>query len=324
VNPPTVSVVIPMRDEVGSIEACIRTFDDQDHPHDAMDVIVVDGLSTDGSSELVERLAESRPWLRRIENPARIASAAFNRGIEAARGEYVAIVSSHGSVNPDFIRRSLEVLEETGAAGVGGKLIHEGHDPVSRAIGLAMTSPFGMASPFRYASDRRDVDTIGHPVYRKATLDAVGWFDESLDRNSDYELNQRIRNAGHRLVLEPKIVTSYHPRATLGRLARQFWDYGRWKAQIVRRDPSNLRWRHMVPPAFVLGLLAVPLGVRSRTGRSIVAAMSVGYVGVLFAAVRSSRPDAHDASVATFVLAFPAMHLTWGAGFLRGLTEGHG
>lgn len=318
---PTVSVIIPMRDEVESIEACIYTFDLQDHPHDCLEVIVVDGLSSDGSRQLVERLAAERSWLHVVDNPERIASAAFNRGLEAAKGDYVAIVSSHGSVGPDFVSTSLRVLDETGAAGVGGRLVHEGHDPRSRAIGEAMTSRFGMASPFRYASTRREVDTIGHPLYRKPVLDEVGGFDQSLDRNSDYELNQRVRNAGHRLMFEPSIVSVYHPRATLPTLARQFWDYGRWKAQIARRDPTNLRWRHVVPPVFVLGVAAVPLASRSATGRRLVGAAGLAYAGILAAAVRAAEPDRARADLTTFVAAFPVMHLTWGAGFLRGLLE---
>lgn len=316
---PTVSVVIPMRDEIDTVESCIRTFDDQDHPHDALDVVVVDGMSTDGSRELVRRLADERPWLRLIDNPARIASSAFNRGVEVAKGDFVGIVSSHGSIGPDFVSRSLRTLEETGAAGVGGRLLHEGRDSVGRAIGLAMTSPFGMASPFRYASTRREVDTIGHPVYRKRVFEDVGAFDESLDRNSDYELNQRIRNAGHKLVFDPDIVTTYHPRSTLPKLARQFWDYGRWKSQIVRQDPTNLRWRHTVPPAFVLGLLGAPIVSGSPGGRKAIAVGAVGYAAMLAVAVQRSRPRHADADPWTFITAFPVMHLAWGAGFLRGL-----
>lgn len=320
-NPPLVSVVIPMRDEVDSIEACIRAFDQQAHPVEALDVVVVDGMSTDGSRDVVERLSADRPWLRLVDNPDRVASSAFNRGLAAAEGDFVALVSSHGSVGPDFISRSLEVLEQTAAGGVGGRLVHEGRDPRSRAIGLAMTSPFGMASPFRYASTRRDVDTIGHPLYRKAILLEVGGFDESLGRNSDYELNQRVRNAGHRLVFEPAIVTTYHPRSTLPELARQFWDYGRWKAHVVRRDRTNLRWRHAVPPAFVAGLAISPLAVRSRSGRRAVLAVVLAYGGVLAAAFGTADPRAADADGPTFVAAFPSMHLAWGAGFLRGLLE---
>lgn len=316
----TVSVIIPMLDEAETIERCIRTFDDQDHPADALDVIVIDGGSTDGSRDIVEAMTVDRPWLRVVDNSARVASAGFNRGIDVAKGDVVCIVSSHGSVGPDFVSRSVRALEETGAAGVGGKLLHEGRDPVGRAIGLAMTSPFGMASPFRYATTRREVDTIGHPVYRRAVLDEVGHFDESLDRNSDYELNQRIRNAGHRLVFDPDIVTTYHPRATLSGLARQFWDYGRWKAQIVRRDPTNLRWRHAVPPALVVAVAVAPLASTTRHGRRAAGISALAYGAVLAAACRGSRPARHEADLVTFLAAFPVMHLTWGAAFLRGLT----
>lgn len=320
-RPPLVSVVVPMRNEAPTIEACIRTFDVQEHPHDALEVIVVDGLSDDGSRDLVSRMALDRPWLRLVDNPDRRASSAFNRGIEASTGDYVCIVSSHGEVGPDFISRSLATLTETGASGVGGKLLHVGTDPVGRAIGAAMTSPFGMASPFRYANDRREVDTIGHPMYRRAALDEVGPFDESLERNSDYELNQRLRNAGHRLVFDPDIVTTYYPRGDLAGLARQFWDYGRWKAEIVRRDPSNLRWRHTVPSTFALTAVAAPLLVRFPLGRRVVSA-GLGCYGVGVAlAVSKARPGDGDVDRRALVAAFPLMHLTWGAAFLRGLVD---
>lgn len=321
-NPPLVSVVVPMRNEQTAIEACVKGFDVQDHPHDALEVIVVDGCSDDGSRELVAELAESRPWLRVIDNPDVKASAAFNRGIEAASGDYIAIVSSHGAVGRSFVSRSIEVLEATGAAGVGGRLDHVGHDPRGRAIGLAMTSRFGMASPFRYANTPREVDTIGHPVYRASVLEEVGPFDEHLDRNSDYELNQRIRNAGHLLMFEPSIVTTYYPRAALAELARQFWDYGRWKGQIVAAEPSNLRWRHAVPPALVVAGFGLLLASK-RSGRARVALSSavVGYGGMLSAAFAESRPREASADPGVFLAAFPVMHLPWALGFLVGLVR---
>lgn len=320
-TPPVVSVVIPMRNEERSIEECIRTFDAQDHPHEALDVIVVDGMSDDSSRATVERLAAQRPWLRCIDNPDRIASAAFNRGIEAARGEVVCIVSSHGAVGPDFVSRSVQVLDETGAAGVGGRLEHVAEGATGRAIALAMTSPFGMASPFRYSNQRREVDTVGHPAYRRSVLATIGPFDESLDRNSDYELNQRIRDAGHTLIFEPTIVTTYHPRPSLQQLGRQFHDYGRWKAKIARRQPSTLRARHGVAPAFVALLASLPVLVRFRSGRHLAAAGLIGYGCVLAAAWARNRPGREGADPVTFLLAFPTMHVSWGSGFWRGLVE---
>ncbi|MCZ7630137.1 MAG: glycosyltransferase [Microthrixaceae bacterium] len=146
-GPPLVSVIVPMLDEIDWIEACIESFRAQDHPLDRLEVVVVDGGSTDGSRELVEALAARYRWLRLVDNPDRLASAAFNRGIEAARGDVICIVGAHAEVGADFLSRSVGALSETGAGGVGGRLRHDGTDPRQQAIGLAMTSRFGMASP---------------------------------------------------------------------------------------------------------------------------------------------------------------------------------
>jgi glycosyltransferase involved in cell wall biosynthesis len=313
--PPLVSVVIPMLNERGRIQHCLDGLEAQAYPIDRIEALVVDGGSTDGSTELVHALQADRPWLRLVHNPDRRASSAFNRGVEAAKGDVIVLLSSHGEVGTDFISRSVDALEETGAGGVGGVLRHEGDDAVSRAIGLAMTSPFGMASPFRYATTRRVVDTIGHPAYRREVLDEVGPFDEGLERNSDYELNYRIRKAGYELVFDPDIVTVYRPRSTLRELARQFWWYGRWKAHVVRRQPGSLQPRHLAPPAFVALAATAPVLARFPAGRFAVAAASVTYAGGLAAAVRAARPRHHEASTAVFVAALPVMHVSWGAGF---------
>ncbi len=318
---PLVSVVVPMRDEIDWIETCIESFRHQDHPLDRLEVIIADGRSTDGSRELVERLASEYDWLRLVDNPDRLASSAFNRGIEAAKGDVVCIVGAHAEVGPDFVSRSVAALEETGAGGVGGQLRHDGVDRTQQAIGLAMTSRFGMASPFRYSTQRCEVDTIGHPAYRRDVLDEVGAFDESLLRNSDYELNHRIRAAGHTLVLDPSIVTLYRPRATLRGLARQFYDYGLGKADVARSHPDSLKVRHAVAPVATIIAAAAPVLSVSRRGRRLLGLAALGYGAVLATAVVTSRPDQHDADPVTFLAAFPVMHITWGTGFLVGLAR---
>jgi succinoglycan biosynthesis protein ExoA len=314
---PLVTVVVPVLDERAHIDANVDALERQDYPLDRIEVLFVDGGSTDGSRERVTELAAGRPWLRLVDNPDRRASSAFNRGIEASNGEIICLVGGHAEVGPDYVARSVEVLDETGAAGVGGMLRHEGDERVTRAIGLAMTSPFGMASPFRYATSRRDVDTIGHPAYRAAVLAEVGPFDESLERNSDYELNHRIRAAGHRLVFEPAIVTSYRPRSTLRTLARQFHDYGRAKADVLRATPESAKLRHLVPPAATLAVALAPALLATARGRRLVAVAAAGYSTLLVVAAVRSRPDRHDADPVAFVAAFPVMHLSWGSGFWR-------
>lgn len=316
VSRPFVSVVVPMFNEAGFIEHCIETFDHQTYPHDRFEVLVVDGESDDGSRARVLELSESRAWLHLVANPDRRASAAFNRGIERSCGDVVCLVGAHAAVGPDFLDRSVEALATTGAAGVGGMLRHEGTNPVGQAIGLAMTSRFGMASPFRYSRIRQDVDTIGHPAYRREVLREVGPFDETLERNSDYEFNYRVRAAGHRLVFDPDIVTLYRPRSTLSGLARQFFHYGRGKAAVARTHPGTMEVRHLIAPLAVLALVAAPAMAQSRLGRVLVSTELLSYLGVVAAATVMARPDRNDADVATFVAAFPVMHLSWGAGFL--------
>jgi succinoglycan biosynthesis protein ExoA len=314
---PTVSIVIPMLNESGFIEPCLEGFAAQTFGTDGLEVIVVDGGSVDGSRSVVEQFARRHGWCSVVDNPRRKASAAFNVGVRHATGEYIALFSAHGEPDPEYVARSVQALIDTGAAGVGGTYVHEGGDPVSRAVGLAMVSPFGMASPHRWMDRRGEVDTISHPVYRAEVLRSVDPFDETLERNSDYELNWRLREAGHRLVLDPQISSLYRPRASLAALCRQFWWYGRWKERVVRRHPASLRPRHVVPPSAVVAGITLPVvAVRVRAARWASAVALAGYLAVLCAATLRAEPRAKGASLWAFLACFPVMHGAWGAGFL--------
>lgn len=318
---PVVSVVVPMLNEAGYILDCLEGFAGQAYPTDLLDVIVVDGGSTDGSRSSVEQFCKFHPWCRVIDNPARKAAAAFNVGVDAARGKVLVLFSAHGEPDPEFIARSVHVLAETGVAGVGGHYIHEGTDPASSAVGLAMVSPFGMASPHRSMRRRGEVDTISHPAYDVETLRSVGPFDENLERNSDYELNYRMRRAGHVLLFDPSIVSTYRPRASLRRLSRQFWWYGRWKERVVRQHPGSLKARHLVPPLAVLGLTTAPILASRPLGRRVLLSVLGTYGIAVTAAMIHARPGEHGASPTTLLVCFPVMHLSWGAGFLTSVIE---
>lgn len=318
---PVVTVVVPMLDEAGFIEACLEGFAAQTYPLDLLDVVVVDGGSTDGSRAFVDALALDHPWVRVVENPARKASAAFNAGVLAAKGDVVCLFSAHGVPDPDYVAASVAVLRDTGAAGVGGRYLHVGLDPTSSAVGLAMVSPFGMASPHRFAARRGEVDTISHPAYRRGALADVGPFDETLERNSDYELNFRLREQGATLVFDPAVVSIYRPRGSLRALGRQFWWYGRWKERVVRRHPGSLKARHLVAPAAVAGAAVAPVLLVARPGRRLVAVAAAAYAAMVAAAVVQARPAEHGASAPVLAACFPVMHGAWGAGFLTSLVE---
>jgi len=309
-------VVIPMLNEERFIEDILTAVANQTWPKSALDVVIVDSGSIDASRDIVDRWARTHEWVRVVENPARRQSSAWRRGIEAARGSIVCCINAHAIPAPDFVSSSVDVLQETGAVGVGGRVVHEGLDATSTAIGLAMESRFGMASPHRFVSGRREVDTVSHASYLRDALLRVGLHDESLERNSDYELNYRLREAGGRLVFDDRIESVYRPRSSLAALWRQFWWYGEWKFEVVRRHPRSLRPRHVVPPAAVV--VGCALGVMSfdRRFRSPTLGLLGLYVAAVLSATVAERPRRRGASAPALVAAFPIMHAAWGSGFV--------
>ena len=314
---PIVSIAIPMLNEARYIVACLDSFAGQDYPKDRLDVMVIDGGSDDGSPLVVEAYARDNPWVRLVPNPTGTASAAFNIGIEQARGSMVGLFSSHGVADPSYISASVAALGEAGVAGVGGRYRHEGTTPKSTAIGLAMVNKVGMASPHRFATEARDVDTISHPIYWRQAMIDVGGFDEALMRNSDYEFNIRMRKAGHRLRFEPLVGSVYRPRRNLNALFRQFWFYGKWKARVVQQHPEHARLRHFVAPITAAGFALSPVAWRWRRLRPLLIAAGVAYGGVVAYGVTSADTDGKDVSLPTLAAAYPTMHLAWGAGFIR-------
>jgi succinoglycan biosynthesis protein ExoA len=319
---PFVSVIIPVYNESGFIGSCIEGFQNQSYPAELMEFLVVDGMSNDGCRDEVAALQESDPRIRLIDNPRRVAAAAANEGIAHARGDILCFLSAHGEPDPDYVATSVRLLEETGAGGIGGRYLHVGLDPVSKAIGLAMSSPFGMASPHRSAGDLDiDTDTISHPTFRREVFDTVGGYDEELLSNEDYELNYRVRRAGYKLIFSPEISSVYRPRSSLRSLSKQFYAYGTGKAAVMKRHPGSVRPRHLVPPLAALGLASTPLLLLARPGRVAVLVGAISYGAVIGAAVAKAKPWRHGADVATFVVSLPVMHSMWGAGLLSGLTH---
>ena len=314
---PVVTVAVPMRNEAGYIDRCLASFAAQTWPYELLDVLVIDAGSTDGSREFVDEFAKDHAWVRVVDNPVGSAAAAFNIGMHQANGDTVCLFSSHGVADPRYCEAGVTALLESGASGVGGQYHHVGEDPRSMAIGLAMVSPVGMASPHRFASERKDVDTISHPMYWRDAMLSIGDFDERLARNSDYEFNHRMTEAGHRLIFDPTVESIYRPRPNLAALSRQFWHYGRWKARVAEAHPSSIRGRHLVAPAAVTGAALSPALVASgRMGRLSVAAAALGYLGVIGFGVRHARPTEHGADPLVLAAAFPTMHASWGAGFV--------
>jgi glycosyltransferase involved in cell wall biosynthesis len=319
---PLVSVVIPMRNEAAHIGRCLDSILAQDYPAEQLEVIVVDGDSDDASSEVLRGYGAR---LRVLRNPARIVPAAMNVGIRAARGEIVARVDAHTVIAPDYLRVGVETLQRSGADNVGGPMRAVGGGAFGDAVALAMSSRFGIGAYFHFATADRDVDTVYMGMYRRATFERIGLFDEELVRNQDDELNYRLRKHGGRVFITPRMRSQYQNRQSLTTLARQFFQYGLWKVRVLQKHPRQMSVRHFVPPLFVaVVLLAAALAPWVRGAGASWAAATAAY-GIALTAATASVAYAHGwRHFPRVMLAFAVMHLTWGAGFLVGLARyGH-
>ena len=315
---PFVSFVVPMHNEADSIAACVESMLVQDYPAERFEVILVDGASEDDTREVVGALARRDSRIRLLDNPRRIVPTAMNIGIRAARGEIVARVDGHTHIAPDYLSAGVEVLERTGADNAGGPMNAVGGGWFGDAVAAATSSRFGIGSYFHFGTEEREVDTVYLGMWPRRAFEKVGLFDEELVRNQDDELNYRIRKAGGRVVLTPRMRSWYQNRTGFRRLVRQYFQYGEWKVRVLQKHPLQMSWRHFVPPAFVAALLALmALGVFSAMARAAAAALVATYVVAVLAAAWGSGRDSTARLAAA--LAFVAIHLSWGSGFLIGL-----
>jgi glycosyltransferase involved in cell wall biosynthesis len=317
-----VTVVMPVRNEAAYVERAIRSVARAGSALDALEVIVVDGMSSDGTREVVERLAAEVPGLRLVDNPERTVPYAMNRGVMAASHDVVVRVDGHAEVHPDFLEECLAALEaHPECACVGGRIENVDLGPVSAAISLAMGSPFGVGNArFRTGGDDGYVDTLAFGAYRKADLLRVGLFDEELARNQDDELNFRLLKAGRLIWFTNRIRSRYFVRASYAKLWRQYFQYGYWKVYVNRKHGTVTNLRQLAPPALIVWLVAtLAAGAFWAPARWALVATLVAYgAAALVAALARTR---EPAALLRTVAAFGVLHAAYGLGYLAGLRD---
>lgn len=314
---PSISVVMPIRDEAAHLEDAVAAVLAQSYPG-SVEVVLALAPSSDATLSVATRLAGQEDRLLLVDNPSGGTAAGLNRAIAASTGEVVARVDGHAELSEGYLRQAVETLQETGADNVGGIQQAIGTTPMQRAVAAAMASTFGVGDArFHIGGEPGPVDTVYLGVFRRSALERVGGFDESLVRNQDYELNWRLRESGGVVWFDPRLKVTYRPRGTLRALADQYYQYGQWKRVVVTRNPRSVRWRQLVPPVTaavnVAGLLVGIL----RWRPALLAPVSYLTATLVAAALA-------DASIGTRLrlpAVFVTMHHAWGLGFLRGTTD---
>lgn len=327
-----VSFVMPVLNEVAYLQRAVQTVLAQqtDGPSE---LILALGPSTDGTNELARRLAEADERIVLVENPGADIPKGLNLAIKASSRPTVVRVDAHSELSPRYTRAALATLAETRAANVGGVMRADGRTPFQRAVARAYNSPIGLGGGAYHGSTHAgEAESAYLGVMRRAVLDEVGLFDETIRRGEDWELNLRIRSAGYRVWFDPALSVTYWPRESWVRLAQQFRATGAWRGELVRRFAWRNPLRFFAPPALVLVVAAaIIFGVLQVTGivtgwlsllLSIVYLPLVAYVALLIivAAGGGGRTGWRDKLWTLAVL--PTMHLSWGAGFLSGVATG--
>jgi GT2 family glycosyltransferase len=291
------------------LEHAVRAIFAQDYPG-PMDVCLALGPSTDATNDVAARLQADEPRLRTVDNPTGRTPAALNAAIRATSGEVVVRVDGHSVLSPGYITRAVETLRRTGAANVGGVQKAVGTTPFEEAVATAMASPFSMGGArFHTGGTEGPVDTVYLGVFQRQAIEQVGLFDENLIRNQDYELNIRLREAGHTVWFDPQLEVEYRPRPTLRALARQYAEYGAWKRHVLRLHPKSLKLRQVVPPLTLLALVASFIAAPWQPFALLIPAVYSG--AIAFASLATS-----PARALRLAIIFPTMHMSWAWGFL--------
>lgn len=343
-----ISVIVPCRNEARHIAGLLDAIARQTRRPD--EVVIVDS-SDDGTRDVIAAWMAAHRDTPVTVVPARDPSipAAVNEGVRRASGEIIVRLDAHSTPDDRYVELAVARLEDRARQGqgpgadpaaagsqaaavgvVGGvwKIAPGAPTRVAEAIARAAAHPVGAGdAAYRIGQGdaaARDVDTVPFGCYRKSLWDELGGLNEALLSNEDYEFNYRVRKTGRRVVLDPRVTSTYYARATLGALATQYFRYGWWKAQMLRSHPESLRWRQALPAAFVGGLAVLALASLAVPGAWILLSVAVmAYAAALIAAAAHLCAARREWRYAFAVpAAFATLHLSWGSGALVNVLTG--
>ena len=316
---PIVSLIVPIRNEEPFIAACLSSIREQTYPANLLEIMVVDGESSDETVRIVQEQAGRDSRIQLLSNPARSMPAGLNLGIQHARGIYVGQVSGHSVLPPGYVASAVEAIERTGAWSVGGRIVRAASSPMQRAIAIATSSPIGVGdSTHNYAAEAGWVDTVFPGFWRREIFDKIGYFDPGMIVNEDNEFSLRIREAGGRIWYEPSIPVEYVPRASLGALFQQYRRYALGKMRVLRKHHGGLRLRNFVPAAWVVWLFGGAALALLFPGWALAWLLGIAaYCAVIvLASLRLSDAETSWWQVAAALM---TIHLAYGIGIWHGL-----
>jgi len=320
---PFVTIIMPIRNEADFIERSLGAVLSQDYPSDKLEVLIADSMSDDGTRGLIQSIARQHPDIQVtiLDNPRKIVPTGFNIALSRARGDIIIRIDGHTIVEPDYVRECVAMLASSGADNVGGKMNAVSNTAFGASVAVATSSPFGVGGArFHYSDKEEWVDTVYMGAWRRDVFEKIGPFDEEMVRNQDDEHNYRLRAAGGRILLSPRIRSKYYPRTSYTSLWRQYFQYGYWKVRVMQKHPRQMRLRHFAPLALVVGLIGSgALTVIGRRRAALAIPMMYTFANLL-ASVLTARQRGWQ-HLRYLPLIFATLHLSYGTGFFLGLLK---
>jgi glycosyltransferase involved in cell wall biosynthesis len=309
---PAISVILPVLNEESHLEGAVLSVLSQDY-RGPLEIILALGPSRDRTNEIATKLASQDNRVKLIDSPTGKTAAGLNIALAASKSPVVVRVDGHAQIPKNYISLIVEILNKTGAVNVGGVMAAVGTTAFERAVAGAMRSPLGVgASRFHTGGEAGEVDTVYLGAFRREALVAIGGFDERFTRAQDWELNFRLRENGGVIYFDPRLHVTYRPRSSVSGLAKQYFEYGRWRRVVSRRHSGTINYRYLAPPFALLGFSAsLVLGIALSSIFFIPA-----LVYLLFVVLASLKISTSIREYLLLLLVIPTMHFAWGAGFI--------
>ena len=309
---PAISVILPVLNEEPHLAESVSAILSQDYVG-PLEIILALGPSSDQTNVIAESLAQRDSRIKLVINPTGKTAAGLNLAIAASNSPVIIRVDGHAKIPSNYLSLAVSILRESGAVNVGGVMAAEGVTKFEIAVARAMRSPLGVGSSrFHTGGKAGEVDTVYLGAFRREAINAVGGFDERYTRAQDWELNHRLRKNGGKIYFDPRLQVTYRPRPNLRKLAKQYFQYGRWRRVVSRSHPGTVNFRYLAPPFTLIGTLtSLILGLLLHSIFFLPAA--VYGIFMFISSILIAKSFREFFSLLSII---PTMHFAWGAGFI--------
>ena len=310
--PQPISIILTVVNEEQHLKQAIDAALHSDYQGE-LEVVIAVGPSTDKTLAIAHEIAERDQRVHVISNPSGKTPAGLNAALKNSRHEIVVRIDGHSEIDRDYISKAVATLEETDAVNVGGVMAAVGTNSFERAVARAMRSPIGVgAAKFHTGGSAGPTDTVYLGVFRRSAIEAIGGYDEGFIRAQDWEMNYRLRSNGGVIWFNPDLKVTYRPRGSIKKLAKQYFEYGRWRRVVSREHKGTINFRYLAPPVnLVINLLSLVFGLLLQSTFLIPALSYLSAIALASVVIGKSWGER-----VRLPLVLITMHFCWGFGFI--------